>query len=224
MESIDTKQLVCYSYNSYSGLASSASATTRNYKPDLIRLLSMMQHCKVDLLPLISQERLENLGRGASGIVRQSPVKIDMGFAFKRYRGNGLSQEHFGHIMSEVLILSQPPIREHPNIIDLEGVCLEVDRQTEQVIPVLVFEKAAWDLKMFMETKMGKGFSLHQRLELCRDVAGAISAIHAYSKLTVHLPHCFACCRDTYYGTNFKRRYPWGYQATEYTGLQRREW
>ena len=82
--------------------------------------------------------------------------------------------------MSEVQILSQPPIRDHPNIVDLEGICWEVEPCTEKAVPVLVFEKAPWDLQQFMNVREGMDMPFEGRLKICADVGGAIMALHAY--------------------------------------------
>ena len=76
--------------------------------------------------------------------------------------------------------MSQPPIRKHPNIVDLEGVCWEVKPRTEKAVPVLVFEKASWDLQQFMNVREGMDMVLEDRLKVCADIGSAIMALHAY--------------------------------------------
>ena len=100
--------------------------------------------------------------------------------AFKRFHDSENPDEGFLPMMSEVLILSQPPIRNHPNIVDLEGVCWEIKPGTEEAVPVLVFEKAPWDLQHFMKVREGMGLAFEDRLKMCADVGGAIMALHAY--------------------------------------------
>jgi hypothetical protein len=82
--------------------------------------------------------------------------------------------------MSEVLILSQPPIQNHTNIVNLEGICWEIKRRTEKAVPVLVFEKAAWDLQQFMNVSEGMNMTIDERLKICADIGSAIMALHAY--------------------------------------------
>jgi len=84
-------------------------------------------------------------------------------------------------LISEVLILSQPPIRSHPNIVNLEGICWEITPRTEKAVPVLVFEKAVWDLQQFMKVNEGMNMSIDDRLKICADIGNAIMALHAYS-------------------------------------------
>ena len=80
----------------------------------------------------------------------------------------------------QVLILSQPPIQNHPNIVDLEGICWEVKPWTEKAVPVLVFEKASWGLQQFMDVREGMDMVIEDRLRVCADIGSAITALHAY--------------------------------------------
>jgi len=103
-----------------------------------------------------------------------------MPLAFKRFHHSGDSDEDFLPLMSEVLILSQPPLQNHTNIINLEGICWEIKPQTEKAVPVLVFEKAAWDLQQFMNVQDGRNMSIDGRLKICADIGSAIMSLHAY--------------------------------------------
>lgn len=85
--------------------------------------------------------------------------------------------------MSEVLILSQPVIHTHPQIVKLEGICWEILPRTEKAVLVLVFEKAAWDLQQFMNVREGMNMSIDGRLKICADIGSAIMALHAYGML-----------------------------------------
>ena len=100
--------------------------------------------------------------------------------AFKRFHDSENSDRDFLPMMSEVLILSQPPIQSHPNIVGLEGICWEVKPETEKAVPVLVFEKASWDLQQFMNVREGMDAVFEDRLKICADIGGAIEALHAY--------------------------------------------
>jgi hypothetical protein len=101
-----------------------------------------------------------------------------MPLAFKRFHDSGDSD--FLPLMSEVLILSQPAIQSHKNIVSLEGICWEIKPRTEKAVPVLLFEKAAWDLEQFMNVSEGMNMSIGDRLKICADVGSAIMALHAY--------------------------------------------
>jgi hypothetical protein len=83
--------------------------------------------------------------------------------------------------MTEFLILSQPPIQNQPNIVNLEGICWEIQLRTEKAVSVLVYEKAAWDLQQFMSTTEGMNMTIDDRLKICADIGNAIMVLHAYS-------------------------------------------
>jgi hypothetical protein len=113
-------------------------------------------------------------------MVNQSTFITDMPLAFKRFHDSDDCDWDFLPLVSEVLILSQPPIQNHPNIINLEGICWEIKPRTEKVVPVLVFEKATWDLKQFLSAQEGMNMSMDDRLKICGDIGSAIVALHDY--------------------------------------------
>jgi hypothetical protein len=86
----------------------------------------------------------------------------------------------FWPLMTEVLILSQPPIQNQPNIVNLEGICWEIQPRTEKAVPILVYEKVVWDLQQFMSTTEGMNMTIDNRLKICADIGYAIMALHAY--------------------------------------------
>jgi len=117
---------------------------------------------------------------GGSGTINQSTFASDMHLAFKRFHNDRDSEMDFLPLMSEVLILSQPPIQNHPNIVNLEGICWEIKPRTEKAVPVLVFEKAAWDLQQFANVGDGMNMSIDEKLKICADIGSAITTLHAY--------------------------------------------
>ena len=169
----------------FSRYSASASRTNADVQSDLIAFLSIVQKCDVDYLPITWQPTLSTLGIGGSGTIRQSTFMTEKPLAFKQLHHSGDSDGNFLPLISEVLILSQPPIRNHPNIVDLEGICWEIKPSTEKAVPVLVFEKASWDLQQFMNVREGMDMSFEDRLQICTDVGGAITALHAYG-LSIH--------------------------------------
>ncbi|KAF8538812.1 hypothetical protein BDD12DRAFT_739667 [Trichophaea hybrida] len=148
---------------------------------DLIAFLSVVQKYNVGYLPITWQPALKDLGKGGSGTISQSAFSTDMPLAFKRFHDDNGSDMDFLPLISEVLILSQPAIQNHPNIVNLEGICWEIKRRTEKAVPVLVYEKAAWDLQQFMNVSEGRNMSMDDRLNLCADIGSAISTLHDYS-------------------------------------------
>jgi hypothetical protein len=165
------------------GLFSRYSAATKRSdvaQYDLIAFLSAVQKCNVDYLPITWQPALDTLGRGGSGTISQSTFSADNPLAFKRSHDFGDADMDFLPLISEVLILSQPPFRSHPNIVNLEGVCWEIERRTERAVPVLVFEKAAWDLQQFMNLQEGMNMAIGDRFKICAAIGSAIMTLHAY--------------------------------------------
>jgi hypothetical protein len=161
-----------------------ANWTNDNLQSDLITFLSIVQNCNVDYLPITWQPALSTLGEGGSGVISQSTFSTDLPLAFKRFHedsDSGDSGKEFLPLISEVLILSQPPIQSHLNIVNLEGICWEIKRKTQKAVPVLVFEKAAWDLQQFMNVREGMDMLIGDRLKICADIGSAIMALHAYS-------------------------------------------
>jgi len=172
---------------SYSdGIFSRHSATTTNLthgdlQNDLIAFLSVVQKYNVDYLHITWQPALADLGTGGSGTISQSTFNTDMPLAFKRFHDNNDSDTDFLPLISEVMVLSQPAIKMHPNIVNLEGICWEIKRRTDKAVPVLVFQKAAGDLQQFMNVSQGRNMSIDDRLNLCADIGSAIRTLHAYS-------------------------------------------
>jgi hypothetical protein len=177
--------LVSHSDGIFTRFSASTKRKDNEVQSDLISLLSLVQSCNVDFLPITWQPTLGILGEGGSAKISQSTLTTDMPLAFKRFHegadsGPGDSGMDFQPLISEVLILSQPPIQEHPNIVNLEGVCWEIKPRTEKAVPALVFEKASWDLQQFMNVSEGMNMTIDDRLKICADIGSAIMALHAY--------------------------------------------
>jgi hypothetical protein len=176
MFSARNSALVSHTDGIFTHYSASTNRTHGNVQSDLITFLSIVQKYNVDYLPITWQPALTALGVGGSGTINQSTFIADMPLAFKRFHDDS----DFLPLISEVLILNQPPIQSHPNIINLEGICWEIKPRTEKAVPVLVFEKAAWDLKQFMGVHEGMIMSIVDRLKICADIGSAIIALHAY--------------------------------------------
>ena len=177
--------LVSHSDGTSPRYSASTSRTNRIVQSDLIAFLSIVQECDVDYLPITWQPTLNTLGVGASGTISQSTFITEKPLAFKRFNDSENPNGGCLPMMSEVLILSQPTIRNHPNIVDLEGICWEIKPSTEKAVPVLVFKKASWDLKQFMNVREGMDMSFEDRLKICADVGDAVMTLHAYG-LSLH--------------------------------------
>ena len=174
--------LVSHSDGTFPRYSASTNRTNRVVQSDLIAFLSIVQNCNVDYLSITWQPALQTLGAGGSGTISQSTFMAEKPLAFKRFHDSENSDDTGGFLpmMSEVLILSLPPIRNHPNIVDLEGISWEIKPWTQRAVPVLVFEKASWDLQQFMNVREGMDMVVEDRLKICADIGSAIMALHAY--------------------------------------------
>ncbi|RDW60752.1 hypothetical protein BP6252_12135 [Coleophoma cylindrospora] len=164
--------------NKFSSASVKPGREDTRHTENLAYFIAVLQHMKVDILPITWQPGLEGLGVGNSAIVNQSLVNISLSFAFKR---TSLTT-NFRVLISEVAILSIPRIKAHPNIHSLEGVCWETTKfhdNTRKVWPVLVSPKAELgDLKSFMKKGRGRSLMLQQRLGICLEIAQALQTMH----------------------------------------------
>ncbi|RFU74987.1 serine threonine kinase [Trichoderma arundinaceum] len=157
-------------------------AKTANDSPyNLLSLLATAQEKEVDFLPITWDEATAD--RGGQASISQSFFNEKLSYVFKRLHRNFKypAEEIIAlrAVISEVIILGHPEIRGHPNVVRLVGVCFEIDRQTKIPWPVLVFQKAEYgDLKKFMDSPRGRELGLRERLDLCVDIAAAITLMH----------------------------------------------
>jgi hypothetical protein len=158
-----------------------------SFAPDvhcnLISFLSLAQRFKVDFVPF-TWNALAATGRGATADVNQAAVDLAMNFAYKRTSNifsdpNDLGRTRaFRVLMLEMFLLAQPSIRAHPNIIKLEGICLEIDK-LGNLIPVFVLQKAdRGSLSQYLMSAEGQASSFDTRQNLCLDIGMAIAALH----------------------------------------------
>lgn len=159
----------------------SASTNRSNVlQNDFIVFLAVVQKCNVDYLPITSQPVLSTLGVGGSGTISLSTFSTEMPLAFKRFHDSEDSDGDIVPLISEILILSQPLIQNHPNIVNLYRICWDIKPRTEKAAPELVFDKAVWDIQQFMRVHEGLNMSLNDRIKVCADIGSAIMALHAY--------------------------------------------
>ena len=154
---------------------------------DLLAFLTTAQVTRTDFLP-IAWYPSYYLGRGGFALLNQSPVKAELSFAFKRLGKHGQvpdeEAEDFSSSINELIILRHRPISGHPNIIKLEGICWEVTVGEDRILPVLVFEKAAYgDLFHFRDTEEGRKLTVEQKVALCAQILDALCTLHASGML-----------------------------------------
>jgi hypothetical protein len=169
--------------------AAPEKGTVTDLHCDFISFLGIAQSLKIDFLPITWQPALDSLGQGATAELRQALVNLQMSFAFKRLVSTGPAQlemdetENFRALIAEISILGHPSMRDHPNIIRLEGICWDLVSGSDKVWPVLVFEKSQHgDLQAFMGRAEGKRLTLGERLNICANIALAVMDMHSSSK------------------------------------------
>jgi hypothetical protein len=155
---------------------------------NFIRLLAVAIALEVNVLPLTWRPALESLGEGATGLVSQSPLNSRIEFAFKRFKrinsNAALSEADFRNLqydamISEMVTLSCPQIYDHPNIVNLEGLCWELLPGSDEVWPVLAFRKAeGGDLLHFMSSPDALEFGSDDLLAVCGEVAKGLRIMH----------------------------------------------
>jgi hypothetical protein len=152
---------------------------------DLIDFMSVAQRRMVDFLPITWQPALEAIGGGGSADISQSLINLRTSFAFKRLvrRRNRRNNINLQVLISEILVLQSEPIRAHPNIVNLLGICWEFEAESGSIAPVLVFPKAhLGDLQTYMSTERRKTIGFETRLGLSIHIAQAIATLHDCSE------------------------------------------
>jgi len=152
---------------------------------NLLTFLSIAQSLKIDFLPITWAPALMPVDHGGTSEIRQSLVNVETAFVYKRLiLGNVMNKDEeeraFQALIAEVTILGQERLRTNKNLVQLEGVCWDVYRLEDKVLPVFVFEKAEMgNLVSFMKAE-GKHLGFGERVELCVDVGTGIRLMHSY--------------------------------------------
>jgi len=155
-----------------------------HWQYDFISFLGAAQQCSIDFLPITWQPALDNAGEGRTAEIRDAMIDIQLNFAFKCLkRAQQDERRVFRELISELVVLGHDPVRTHPNIVRLEGICFDILHGTEQVWPVLVFEKSeCGDLERFADSDVGRKLNLADTLKLCDDIGTAVKDLHAYGE------------------------------------------
>lgn len=165
--------------------ATLASAAATNTPYDLLTFLGIAQSLNIDFLPIIWDAEEVSIGQGGTAEISQSSVNLETAFAFKRLSpvDSALSEaQHttiFKALIAEISVLGHSSVRGHGSINRLEGICWEIEPQSERVWPAFVFEKTQHgDLKRFMEHGAGTRLDLKNKIRLCAEIATAVSDLH----------------------------------------------
>ena len=154
---------------------------------NFITFLAVIQKLQVGILPITWQAALAPIGAGATSTVKEAAFDIETSLAFKcvsdKQKQNADEAAIIGAVISEIIFLCHPYIRNHPYITELQGICWDIPSDN-QVWPALVLEKSQYgDLYNFIISGVGRELSVTSRLKLCVDVGIAISDLHFCSKL-----------------------------------------
>jgi serine/threonine protein kinase len=157
---------------------------------DFIKFLTSIQELEVDILPITWQTTQQPIGAGGTSNVNEASQNVHRSFAFKRIADRHKTSEQEGKlfqmVLNEIAILSHRIMRECPNIIELEGICWDIESESN-IWPVLVFDKTHWgDLRTFVRKLPWKTLTVATRLHLCTEVGSAISYMHDNSMYLFH--------------------------------------
>ena len=163
-------------------------ASNRLAHPDLITFLVAVQQRQIDFVPVTWQEGLGLIGQGGTAHISQAQVNNKISFAFKRalrdkFSGCDEDPSSIYEVLTvDILVLTHPAIRDHPNIVNLIGFCWEIT-DGNQVYPVIVLEKAVGgDLKGWATSLDAGIVSFEAKLGLCIDIANALQVLHNNSE------------------------------------------
>lgn len=156
---------------------------------DVTTLLGIAQKLHIDQLAT-NWNAVDAFGHGATSDIKHSVQETNLHLAFKRTNRlyDRVSESEFYKVLiTEIFVLGTPIIRDHPTIVDLEGIYWEINSQG-LVLPVLVYQRTVHDnLAKFLSTDDGKALSIEQRLRLCMDVAAGLAALHTCRKVQYDL-------------------------------------
>jgi hypothetical protein len=153
---------------------------------DFISTLALAQERNLDLLPFKWRPDMDDdprfaLGGGTSRI-NQLRVSIEMAMAFKiveivdDFKRLDYTKTYRA-LCHEIAILTSSQIREHPNIVQLEGLGWNV--MGESVMPVLVLAKSSCgDASRFFASEDSRSLLFEEKLKLCIDIGNALMLLH----------------------------------------------
>lgn len=108
-----------------------------------------------------------NTGGGGTAKIDQALVNLQTSFDFKRIKQKDKAKTEliFREVISEIIVLSRPAIRQHPNIVELQGLRWDIPPD-DKVRPVLVLEKSHFrDLCQFLRLPVGKDLLNNEKMQ-----------------------------------------------------------
>ncbi|OJD33664.1 serine threonine protein kinase [Diplodia corticola] len=133
------------------------------------------------------QKGLENLSKIA---VKKAQLDTPLSQSRESSAGSHTSTIGFGkqlhYIRQEIVVLSHPRVRHHPNIVKLIGWALDLDAletfnpkdYREPIIPLLLLERAEFDFETFIKRSKHDPNRFDMYRHLCLDVGRGLHALH----------------------------------------------
>lgn len=220
--------------NSFSGqsVGNVQESLLASFHADFLSFITLAQYHKVDVWPRSWDPNFDEVGKGATGDVKQFLVDLKSQFAVKRFSAHRETRRRdlllesgeplvtqnneklFAAMICELVILSQIKIKRHAHIIDIEGIAFDMeddDQNSPRLWPVLVIDKAHHgSLVRYMNSARPDEFNLFSRLRICAQIGSAISAIHSDS-MSRYLTFLWLITADSSATRYYSRRY----QASE---------
>lgn len=157
----------------------SLPGTCRGYT--IPSFLAFCHRLELPYLPSGWEERRGPVGEAGQAAIDQSLINSKTSFAFRRFKFSP-DRDFFRPIIQEVAVLRHPAVRNHPNIVPVQGFYLEVngDESSHPLRPALVFPKSELgDLRAFFKKNEDSPLSILGRLKLGADIGVAIRDMHA---------------------------------------------
>ncbi len=179
---------------SWSGPAAGRGSQDVPY--DITTFISTAIERGVDFVPITRMAGLKALGEGATAHVAQSMINLELSFALKYiqfpHSDNPNEADIIRVALVELLALTHPQVKNHPNILALECASWDFSDSRRPVRPILVIEKSALgDLGSFF-SRFGNEVTPENRVEICADIINAVGCLHANGSLAEKSPS--RCC------------------------------
>ena len=175
----------------YKNLYHSLESASHQEDPhwDLLYCLALATEHHLDLLPIRWRpdfdDTPDHILEGGTAKIDKLKVDVKTSLMFKRVRVLDAfkqidDERTYEALCQEIAILTHQPIREHPNIVRLEGLCWDIEESTNTVYPALVFERAFHgDAFRFFNLAENCSLPIEIRWKLCIDIARGIAILHA---------------------------------------------
>lgn len=158
---------------------------------NFITFITIIQKLKIEILDFTWQAVRQPIAVGATDQINEVLINLHTSTVFKRVSYEQKERESeetiFQMLINEVVVLGHESIRNHPNIVELQGICWDIssdDKGDEKTWPILVFKKAEHkDLYNFAMLPVGRELCFAERLKLCMEVGTAIRDMHSNSRL-----------------------------------------